>query len=423
MVLIRLVRNISSSLPKNVVHRQQLSFSSIAAKHGFDWQDPFQLESCLTEEEKSIRDTMRSYCQENLMPRILDANRNEVFDKAIMTELGSLGILGCTIKGYNCAGISSVAYGLITREVERVDSAYRSAVSVQSSLAMGAIYDFGSEEQKNKYLPIMAKGELIGCFGLTEPNHGSDPAGMETNAKYDSKTKSYILNGSKTWITNAPISDICVVWARCADKKVRGFIIDRSENSEGLSTPTIHGKFSLRASATGMILMNDLRVPEQNVLPNVEGLKGALSCLTNARFGIAWGALGAAEACLQIARDYTLDRKQFKKPLAANQLIQKKFADMITEIGLGLNGCIQAGRLKDEKKLTPELVSLLKRNNAGKSLDIARSARDILGANGISDEYHIIRHVMNLESVNTYEGTHDIHALILGRAITDIAAF
>lgn len=267
-----------------------------------------------------------------------------------MTEMGALGVLGCTIKGYTCAGISSVAYGLINREVERVDSAYRSAVSVQSSLCMGAIYDFGSDDQKTKYLPKMAKGEMIGCFGLTEPNHGSDPAGMETKAKFDSKTKTYILNGTKTWITNSPIADICIVWARCEDSKVRGFVIDRAENGQGLETPTIKGKFSLRASTTGMISMNDLRVPEANVLPNIEGLKGPLNCLKNARYGISWGALGAAEACLQIARDYTIDRKQFQRPLAANQLIQKKFADMVTEIGLALTGCLQAGRLKDADK-------------------------------------------------------------------------
>lgn len=357
------------------------------------------------------------------MPRVINGNRNEVFDKAIMTELGELGALGCTLKGYGCAGVSSVAYGLLTREIERVDSGYRSALSVQSSLAMGAIYDFGNDQQKEKYLPRLARGELIGCFGLTEPNHGSDPGSMETKAKYDPASKSYILSGSKTWITNSPLADVLVVWANCEDNKIRGFIVDRSISGTGLATPKIEGKFSLRSSTTGMILMDDVRVPEENLLPKVEGLKGPFTCLNNARYGIAWGALGAAEACLTIARQYTLDRKQFNRPLAANQLIQKKLADMVTEIGLGLNGCIQAGRLKDQHKLAPELISLLKRNNAGKSLEIARVARDMLGGNGISDEYHIIRHVMNLESVNTYEGTHDIHALILGRAITGIAAF
>jgi len=397
--------------------------SKSSSKNVFNWEDPLQLESLLTEDEISIRDTFRTYCQDKLMPRVINGNRNEVFDKTIMSELGELGALGCTFKGYGCAGVSSVAYGLLTREIERVDSGYRSALSVQSSLAMGAIYDFGNDQQKDKYLPKLAKGELIGCFGLTEPNHGSDPGSMETKAKYDAASKTYILSGSKTWITNSPLADVLVVWAKCEDNKVRGFIVDRSISSKGLSTPKIDGKFSLRASTTGMILMDDVRVPAENLLPKVEGLKGPFTCLNNARYGIAWGALGAAEACLTIARQYTLGRKQFDRPLAANQLIQKKLADMVTEIGLGLSGCIQAGRLKDQHKLTPELVSLLKRNNAGKSLDIARVARDMLGGNGISDEYHVIRHVMNLESVNTYEGTHDIHALILGRAITGIAAF
>ncbi|XP_037047602.1 glutaryl-CoA dehydrogenase, mitochondrial [Bradysia coprophila] len=397
--------------------------SKSSSKQIFNWEDPLQLESLLTEDEISIRDTFRTYCQEKLMPRVINGNRNEVFDKTIMTELGELGALGCTLKNYGCAGVSSVAYGLLTREIERVDSGYRSALSVQSSLAMGAIYDFGNDQQRNKYLPRLAKGELIGCFGLTEPNHGSDPGSMETKAKYDAASKSYILSGSKTWITNSPLADVLIVWANCEDNKIRGFIVDRSISAKGLATPKIEGKFSLRASTTGMILMDDLRVPEENLLPKVEGLKGPFTCLNNARYGIAWGALGAAEACLTIARQYTLDRKQFNRPLAANQLIQKKLADMVTEIGLGTLGCIQAGRLKDEHKLAPEMISLLKRNNAGKSLEIARVARDMLGGNGISDEYHIIRHVMNLESVNTYEGTHDIHALILGRAITGIAAF
>lgn len=397
--------------------------SKSSSAPNFDWKDPLNLESLLTEEEIAIRDTFRTYCTQKLLPRVTLANRNEVFDKEIMTELGELGALGCSLKGYGCVGVSSVAYGLLTREIERVDSAYRSALSVQSSLAMGAIYDFGSEAQKEKYLPIMAKGKLIGCFGLTEPNHGSDPSGMETRAKYDSQAKCYILNGSKTWITNSPIADIVIIWAKCEDDKLRGFIVEREQSSKGLSTPIIEGKFSLRASTTGMILMDDLVVPEENILPNVSGFKGPFTCLNNARYGIAWGTLGAAEACFEIARQYTLDRKQFKKPLAANQLIQKKMADMSTEISLGLLACLQVGRLKDKHLHTPEMISILKRNNSGKALDIARMARDMLGGNGISDEYHIIRHVMNLEAVNTYEGTHDIHALILGRAITGIGAF
>ncbi|XP_037938930.1 glutaryl-CoA dehydrogenase, mitochondrial-like [Teleopsis dalmanni] len=395
--------------------------STEAAK--FNWQDPLNLESQLTEDEIAIRDSFRNYCKTDLLPRVKIANRNEVFHREIMEEVGSLGALGCTLNGYGCAGVSNVAYGLLTREIERVDSAYRSALSVQSSLAMGAIYDYGTAAQKEKYLPTMAQGKLIGAFGLTEPNHGSDPAGMETRAKYDSKSKCYILNGSKTWITNSPLADVLIVWAVCEDSKVRGFIVDRSQSAKGLATPKIEGKFSLRASATGMILMDDLHVPEENLLPNVVGFKGPFGCLNNARYGIAWGALGAAEACLEIAREYTLDRKQFKRPLAANQLIQKKMADATTEIALGLQACLQVGRLKDKHLHTPEMISLIKRNNAGKALEIARAMRDMLGGNGISDEYHIIRHVMNLESVNTYEGTHDIHALILGRAITGIAAF
>ncbi|XP_058987573.1 glutaryl-CoA dehydrogenase, mitochondrial-like [Musca domestica] len=389
----------------------------------YNWQDPLNLESQLTEDEIAIRDSFHSYCQTTLLPRVTKGNREEFFHKEIMEEIGSLGALGCTLTGYGCAGVSNVAYGLLTREIERVDSAYRSAMSVQSSLAMGAIYDYGTDAQKEKYLPRMAQGKLIGAFGLTEPNHGSDPAGMETRAKYDSKSKCYILNGSKTWITSSPIADVIIVWAKGEDGKVRGFIVDREQSSKGLETPKIQGKFSLRASPTGMILMDDVHVPEENLLPNVVGFKGPFGCLNNARYGIAWGALGAAEACLEIARQYTLDRKQFKRPLAANQLIQKKLADASTDIALGLQACLQVGRLKDKKLHTPEMISMIKRNNAGKSLEIARTMRDMLGGNGISDEYHIIRHVMNLEAVNTYEGTHDIHALILGRAITGIAAF
>jgi glutaryl-CoA dehydrogenase len=391
------------------------------AKVAFDWRDPLNLESQLTEDERLIRDSFRSYCQEKLMPRVTLANRNEVFHKEIMQELGDLGVLGPTIQGYGCAGVSSVAYGLLAREVERVDSGYRSAFSVQSSLVMYPIYAFGTAEQKDKYLPKLAKGELIGCFGLTEPNHGSDPAGMETRAKYDEKNDVFILNGSKTWITNSPIADIVVVWAKCEDGRIRGFIVERG--TKGLTTPKIEGKFSLRASTTGMIMLEDVVIPAANLLPKVHGLKGPFSCLNNARFGIAWGTLGAAEFCLSQARDYTLQRQQFGRPLAATQLMQKKMADAVTEIALALQGCIQVGRLKDEGRATPEMISLLKRNSCGKALDIARQTRDMLGGNGISDEYHIIRHVMNLEAVNTYEGTHDIHALILGRAITGIQAF
>ncbi|KAG8238625.1 hypothetical protein J437_LFUL018458 [Ladona fulva] len=374
------------------------------SKAQFSWEDPLNLESQITQEEIIVRDSFRTYCQEQLMPRVLRANRDEVFHREIMSEMGSLGVLGCTIPSYGCAGVSSVAYGLLAREVERVDSGYRSAMSVQSSLVMHPIYAYGTEEQKLRYLPKLAKGELVGCFGLTEPNHGSDPGGMETRAK----------------ITNSPIADLCIVWAKC-DGKIRGFIVERS--FKGLSTPKIEGKFSLRASVTGMILMDEVPVPEENLLPNVEGLKGPFGCLNNARYGIGWGALGAAEFCLAAARQYTLERKQFKRPLAANQLIQKKMADMITEIAIGLQACLQVGRLKDENKATPEMISLIKRNSCGKALEIARNARDMLGGNGISDEYHIIRHVMNLEAVNTYEGTHDIHALILGRAITGLQAF
>lgn len=389
----------------------------------FNWEDPLNIQPLLTDEEKIIRDQCKAYCQEKLLPRIIEANRKEVFDREIMKEMGELGLLGCTIKDYGCAGVSNVAYGLLTREVERVDSAYRSALSVQSSLAMGAIHDYGSDEQKQQYLPAMAKGELIGCFGLTEPNHGSDIGGMETRAKYDSASKSYTLNGGKTWITNSPIADVLVVWARCDDSKIRGFIINRKEHGTGLSTPKIEGKFSLRASATGSILMDNVKVPEDHKLPNAEGLGKAFGCLNNARYGIAWGALGAAESCLTIARQYTLERVQFNRPLAQTQLIQKKLADMVTEIALGLLSCYHLGRLKDKNMHAPEMISLLKRNNAGKALEIARKARDMLGGNGIQDEYHVIRHVMNLESVNTYEGTHDIHALILGRAITGLSAF
>jgi glutaryl-CoA dehydrogenase len=389
----------------------------------FDFRDALDLNSQLTEDEASMKDQVHQYCQEKLMPRILEANRHEKFDRSIMSEMGSLGLLGCTIQGYGCAGVSSVAYGLIAREVERVDSGYRSTMSVQSSLVMWPISAYGSEQQKEKYLPKLAKGELVGCFGLTEPNHGSNPGGMETKAVWNEQKKCYILNGAKSWITNSPIADVFIVWARC-DKDngaIRGFILDKG--MKGLTAPVIHGKFSLRASITGQISMEDVEVPKENLLPNVKGLGGPFGCLNNARYGIGWGALGAAEFCFHAARQYSLDRKQFGRPLASFQLIQKKFADMVTEITLGLQACLRVGRLKDEGRVTPEMISLIKRNSCGKSLDIARQCRDILGGNGISDEYHIIRHVMNLEAVNTYEGTHDVHALILGKAVTNIQAF
>uniref|UniRef100_V9KXR9 Glutaryl-CoA dehydrogenase, mitochondrial n=1 Tax=Callorhinchus milii TaxID=7868 RepID=V9KXR9_CALMI len=391
------------------------------AKARFDWRDALDLESQLTAEEIMIRDSFRTYCQDKLMPRILMANRDEVFHREILNEMGALGVLGSTIKGYGCAGTSYVAYGLIAREVERVDSSYRSVMSVQSSLVMHPINAYGTEAQRQKYLPKLATGELLGCFGLTEPNHGSDPSGMETRARFNKSSDSYTLNGSKTWITNSPMADVCVVWAKCEDGKVRGFILERG--TSGLSTPKIEGKFSLRASSTGMIIMEDVEVPADNLLPNASGLGGPFGCLNNARYGIAWGALGAAEFCLETARQYCLDRVQFGVPLARNQLIQKKMADMLTEITLGLQACIQLGRLKDEDRVAPEMVSMLKRNSCGKALDIARQARDMLGGNGVADEYHVIRHLMNLEAVNTYEGTHDIHALILGRAITGLQSF
>ncbi|MDE3060575.1 MAG: acyl-CoA dehydrogenase [Pseudomonadota bacterium] len=384
----------------------------------FRWDDPLLLDEQLTDEERMVQATARSYAREQLFPRILEANRHECFDPAIMREMGELGLLGATIKGYGCAGVSSVAGGLICREVEWVDSGYRSALSVQSSLVMHPIHAFGSEAQKQKYLPKLAKGELIGCFGLTEPDHGSDPGSMITHA---TKVKGgFVLNGAKNWITNSPIADVFIVWAKL-DGEIRGFILEKG--MKGLSAPKIEGKMSLRASSTGMISMQDVHVPEENIFPEVKGLKGPFSCLGKARYGIGWGALGAAEFCYQAARNYTLERKQFGRPLAANQLIQKKLADMLVEIALGLEGCLRVGRLMDEGKVAHEMISVIKRNSAGKALDIARAARDMHGGNGISDEYHVIRHVMNLESVNTYEGTHDIHALILGRGITGIQAF
>lgn len=385
----------------------------------FNPMDPLNLDSMLTEEERMIRDSAHQYCQEQLMPRIVEANRNEVFHREIMNELGELGLLGCTIpEKYGCAGVNNVVYGLVAREVERVDSGYRSAMSVQSSLVMHPIYAYGSEEQRMKYLPKLATGEWVGCFGLTEPNSGSDPASMTTYAtKVDG---GYKLTGNKMWITNSPIADVFIVWAKL-EGVIKGFILEKG--MKGLSAPKIEGKFSLRASITGEIVMDEVFVPEENLLPNVEGLKGPFGCLNKARYGIAWGALGAAEFCWNAALQYTLDRKQFGRPLAATQLIQKKLADMQTEITTGLFACLQAGRLMDEGKLPVEAISLIKRNSCGKALDIARMARDMHGGNGIADEFHVIRHAMNLEAVNTYEGTHDVHALILGRAQTGIQAF
>jgi len=387
----------------------------------FNWRDPLNLESQLGEEEMLVRDQVYQYAQEHLMPRVLMANRHETFDRNILREMGELGLLGATIDGYGCAGVSSVTYGLIAREIERVDSGYRSAMSVQSSLVMHPIYTYGTKEQKEKYLPKLATGELVGCFGLTEPNFGSDPAGMATRAKYNPDDRTFTLNGSKQWITNSPIADVFIIWANCEDGQIRGFILEKG--MEGLTAPKIEGKFSLRASVTGSIYMDEVKVPEENLMPHVTGLKGPFGCLTSARYGIAWGTLGAAEFCLHTARDYTLNRKQFGKPLAANQLIQKKMADITTEVAIGLQSCIQVGRMKDAGMLAPEMVSLIKRNSCGKALEAARLSRDMLGGNGISDEYHVIRHCMNLEAVNTYEGTHDIHALILGRQITGIASF
>jgi len=403
----------SSSHEKKLTELNKQDFRASA------WSDIFLLKEQLSEEENMIKETAANYAQDKLMTRVLDNNRNESFDKNIFKEMGAIGLLGSTIKGYNCPGVSYVAYGLIAREIERVDSSYRSCMSVQSSLVMHPIYTFGSEDQKNRFLPKLASGEYIGAFGLTEPNHGSDPGSMETKAV---ETKGgYILNGSKTWITNSPIADILIIWAKDEQNILRGFIVERG--FKGLETPVLKGKFSLRASTTGMIHLSDVFVPEENKLPLVKSFKGPFSCLDSARYGIAWGALGAAEFCWHAALQYTLDRKQFGKPLAANQLIQKKLADMQTEISLALQGSLRVGRLKDEGKSTPDMVSLIKRNSTGKALEIARIARDMHGANGVSDEYHVIRHVMNLEAVNTYEGTHDIHALILGRAQTGIAAF
>lgn len=385
----------------------------------FNWQDPFLLEEQLTEEERMVRDTACQYAQNKLLPRVREAYRNEETDPAIFREMGELGLLGPMIEGYDCAGMNYVCYGLIAREVEAVDSGYRSMMSVQSSLVMHPINTFGSEEQKQKYLPKLASGEYIGCFGLTEPDHGSDPGGMKTRAR--SVSGGYSLSGAKNWISNSPISDVFVVWAKDDDGVIRGFILDKG--MEGLSAPKIEGKLALRASITGEIVMDEVFVPEENRLPLAQGLGGPFSCLNSARLGIAWGALGAAETCWHEARQYTLDRSQFGRPLAANQLIQKKLAQMQTDISLGLQGCLQASRLRDQGKLAPPLISLLKRNSCLKALDAAREARDMLGGNGISDEYPVMRHAQNLEVVNTYEGTQDIHALILGRAQTGIQAF
>ncbi len=396
-------------------------------KAKFNWEDPFLLSEQLSDDERAIVEAAHTFCQEKLQPRVLMAARNETFDREIMNEAGAMGFLGSTIEGYGCAGLSYVAYGLIAREVERVDSGYRSAISVQSSLVMHPIHEYGSEEQRQKYLPKLATGEWVGCFGLTEPNHGSDPASMITRAK--PVDGGFILKGAKMWITNAPIADVFVVWAKLEDPDgkvggqecIRGFVLEKG--MKGLTAPKIEGKMSLRASITGEIVMDDVFVPEANLLPNVSGLKGPFGCLNKARYGIAWGALGAAEDCWHRARQYTLDRVQFGRPLAQNQLIQKKLADMQTEITLGLQGCLRVGRLMDEGKAVPEMVSLIKRNSCGKALDIARLARDMHGGNGIHDEYHVIRHMINLETVNTYEGTHDVHALILGRAQTGLQAF
>ncbi len=389
------------------------------AKPEFRWDDPFLLEDQLTEEERMVRDSARAYCQEKLLPRVVEATRKEKFDREIMNEMGALGFLGSTIDGYGCAGVNQVSYGLTAREVERVDSGYRSAMSVQSSLVMHPIHAYGTAAQRQKYLPKLAKGEWVGCFGLTEPNHGSDPGSMQTRAR--KADGGYVLKGSKMWITNSPIADVFVVWAKTDDGVIRGFILEKG--MKGLSAPKIEGKMSLRASVTGEIVMDEVFVPETQLLPNVSGLKGPFGCLNKARYGISWGALGAAEDCWHRARQYVLDRTQFGRPLAANQLIQLKLANMMTEITIGLQAVLRVGRLSDAGRAVPEMVSLVKRNSCGKALEIARLARDMHGGNGIADEFHVIRHMINLETVNTYEGTHDIHALILGRAQTGIQAF
>lgn len=392
----------------------------VPQKSKFDWEDPLNLEALLTEDEIAIRDTAREYCQENLMPRVLDAWRTEKFTPEVLPEMGAVGLLGPTIKGYGCAGVSSVAYGLIAREIERVDSGYRSTASVQSSLVMHPINEFGSEAQKEKFLPRLAKGELIGCFGLTEPNHGSDPAGMETTA--EEVDGGFVLNGSKTWISNAPVADVFIIWARCKwDDKVRGFILEKG--MKGLSAPAIKNKLALRVSLTGSVFMDNVRVSHDALLPKSRGLSSAFSCLNSARYGISWGVMGSLEDAVSRAREYALERKQFSRPIASFQLVQKKLVDAQTEATLGLLASLQVGRLKDEGKLAPEMVSVVKRNNCGKALEHTRRVLDVLGGNACADEYHIGRHVANLQVTNTYEGTYDIHTLILGKAITGIAAF
>ncbi|WP_416899654.1 MAG: acyl-CoA dehydrogenase [Minwuia sp.] len=392
---------------------------STKAQASFNWEDPFDLDGQLTEDERMVRDMARSYAREKLLPRVIEAFREEKTDRNIFNEMGELGLLGSTIDGYGCAGTNYTTYGLIAREVEAVDSGYRSMMSVQSSLVMHPIHAFGTEAQREKYLPKLATGEWVGCFGLTEPDHGSDPGGMKTRAK--SVDGGYVLNGSKMWISNAPFADVFVVWAKTDDDKIRGFVLEKG--MKGLSAPKIEGKLSLRASITGEIVMDNVEVSEDHLLPNVVGLKGPFSCLNNARYGIAWGALGAAEFCWHQARQYVLDRKQFNRPLAANQLVQLKLANMQTEIAIGLQSCLAAGRMKDEGRCPPETISIIKRNSCGKALEIARIARDMHGGNGIHEEYHVLRHAINLETVNTYEGTHDVHGLILGRAQTGIQAF
>jgi glutaryl-CoA dehydrogenase len=395
------------------------NFGRIIKRNLFNYKDAFLLEKQLSQDENSIKDLAYNFSKDILQPNIVSSFRHEKFDKNIMKEMGNYGLLGPTINGYGCAGVNYISYGLIMREIERIDSGYRSCASVQSSLVMYPIYKFGSQEQKDKYLPELAKGNLIGCFGLTEPDHGSDPSGMITRARFDGDN--YILNGSKNWITNSPIADVFIVWAKDEHNIIRGFILEKGMT--GLSAPKIEGKFSLRASNTGMIFMDNVVVPKENMIPNVKGLKGPFSCLNNARYGIAWGVLGAAEDCYLRAREYSLERRQFNKQLASNQLIQIKLTDMLTEITLGLQSVLRVGRMMDENNLIHENISLVKRNNCLKSLQIARNARDILGGNGISDEYHIIRHMLNLEAVNTYEGTQDIHGLIIGRGITDLSSF
>ncbi|KAF9777863.1 acyl-CoA dehydrogenase domain-containing protein [Thelephora terrestris] len=416
------VTRIRSSSPSNSLRAwaRLASSGSPAKRVKYNWEDPLSLETLLTEEEIAIRDTARTYCQENLLPRILHAQRTEQFDKKVLPEMGKMGLLGPTIQGYGCAGVSSVAYGLIAREIERVDSGYRSTASVQSSLVMHPINEFGTKEQKEKYLPALASGELIGCFGLTEPNHGSDPSSMETIA--EETDGGYVINGSKTWITNAPFADVFIIWAQCKwDKKIRGFVLEKG--MDGLTAPHIKNKLALRASSTGSIFMDAVKVPQSALLPHGEGLRLPFSCLNSARYGISWGVMGSLEDCLQRAREYALERHQFSRPLASFQLVQKKLADAHTEIALGLQASLQVGRLKDQGLAASEMISLVKRNNCGKALQHARILLDILGGNAASDEYHIGRHVANLQVTNTYEGTYDIHTLILGKAITGIQAF